>query len=227
MSQFCHSWMKANFTHQWWHHLPRKFSPHHFIPSCTCSEDTAAHGEKRIFWVNTYISFFDFVCLALVIRAVRMWHFAQRYYQEFYRVLSRWDICRWWREGGCCTCVEGHEGDLSKGHHGHWTKCEGARTENARSENFSTFQKEPNPVPVDPLSVGVWKQRICGGSFEQTMPGNLLVESPRGSGGLATIIKWKGDQDSHDYWIKQILIKNTFNHLGPILWVGGQTFHTS
>ena len=46
--------------------------------------------------------------------------------------------------------MEGHEGDLSKGHHGHWTKCEGARTENARSENISTFQKEPNPVPVDP-----------------------------------------------------------------------------
>ena len=42
MSQFCQSWMKANLTH----HLPRRFSPPHFIPSCTSSKDTVAHGDK-------------------------------------------------------------------------------------------------------------------------------------------------------------------------------------
>ena len=82
----------------------------------------------------------------------------------------------------------------------------------------TNFQKESQILS---LSVGVWKQRICGGSFEQTMPGNLLVESPRGSGGSTTIILWKQDQDSHDYRIKQILIRNRFNHTGhafQIVW---------
>ena len=150
-----------------------------------------------------------FLYLALVTRAVRTWHFAQKILSE---VLQR-IVTLGYMLGVLHLCREPWRRLVKRTP---WTldKVWGCQ----KRKWVTNFQKESQILS---LSVGVWKQRICGGSFEQTMPGNLSVESPRGSGGSTTIILWKQDQDSHDYRIEQILIRNRFNHTGhafQIVW---------